>query len=65
MPNIKEGKIPIPETIMFVQKVKKGRDGFILYELHLLGRMVFRYSGKGDLNKCITMRNQWLEEQRT
>ena len=57
--------IPIPATIMFVQKVRKFKDGFVLYELHLFGRMVFRYSGKGDFAKCIKMRDQWLEDNRT
>ena len=60
----KNTKVPVPEFISFIQKVKKGRDGYILYELHFLNRMVFRYSGKGDFDKCIAMRNQWFEDNR-
>ncbi len=57
-------KVPVPEFISFIQKVKKGRDGYILYELHFMNRMVFRYSGKGDFAKCINMRNQWFQDNK-
>ncbi len=60
----KTTKVPVPEFITFIQKVKKGRDGFILYELHFLNRMVFRYSGKGDFDKCIKMRDQWFKDNK-
>ena len=60
----KTAKVPVPEFITFIQKVKKGRDGYILYELHFLNKMVFRYSGKGDFDKCIKMRNQWFVDNK-
>ncbi len=61
---VKNTKVPVPEFITFIQKVKKGRGGFILYELHFLNRMGFRYSGKGDFAKCINMRNQWFQDNK-
>ncbi len=63
--NAADIKVPVPEFISFIQKVKKGRDGYILYELHFLNRMVFRYGGKGDFDKCIKMRDQWFEDNRS
>lgn len=60
---IKQAKLKIPKGIMFTQIFIK-HPNLVEYELHLLRRIVFRYTGK-SFKKCIEMRNQWLEENKS
>ncbi len=62
--DFKESKLPVPRYIRFTQKIAKLKNGFIIYELHLFSRMVFRYSGKASLKECFEMRDQWLRDNK-
>ena len=61
----KEDKLAVPEYIQFTQKISKSKNGFIVYELHLFGRLVFRFSGKATIKECFKMRDQWLEDNKS
>ena len=60
---IKQAKLKIPKRIMFVQIFKKHQSN-VEYELHLFRRLVF-YCKSKSFKKCIKMRNQWLEENKS